>query len=159
MTRIVALSVAALVGSASAASAQLAPQYPASPFYQPPGAMPNIYNPVNQPLSPYLNLLRGGNPGVNYYYGVRPGTVGGTGLGLGAPFTASGAQRALFFPQLTRPSDPEAREAGEGTVLPPAGHPVVFNNTLGYYPSPFGTRGGMRPGLSGLGARPPQQRR
>ena len=45
--------------------------------------MPNIYNPRNQPLSPYLNLLRGGNAGTNYYYGVRPGTVGG-----GAMFAA-----------------------------------------------------------------------
>jgi hypothetical protein len=93
MTRLFALGLAGVVASAAAAPAQIAPQYPASPFYQPPGAMPNIYNPVNQPLSPYLNLLRGGNPGVNYYYGVRPGTVGGTGQGLGAPFTASGGQR------------------------------------------------------------------
>jgi hypothetical protein len=33
-----------------------------SPFYTPP----------RQPLSPYLNLLRGGNPAVNYYLGVLP---------------------------------------------------------------------------------------
>src|SRR3954468_4496930 len=65
--------------------------YNQSPF------MPNIYNPVNQPLSPYLNLLRGGNQGVNYYYGVRPGTTGGFGQGIGAPFTAAGANRQPFF--------------------------------------------------------------
>jgi len=45
-------------------------------------------------------------------------------------------------------------EAGPGAVLPPAGHPVVFNNTLGYFPSPYGTRGGPRPGLAGVGGAP-----
>src|SRR4051794_22228131 len=36
---------------------------------------PNQYNRSTQPLSPYLNLLRGSNPAVNYFYGVRPGTM------------------------------------------------------------------------------------
>src|SRR5437867_188274 len=86
-------------------------------------SMPNIYNPQNQPLSPYLNLLRGGNQGVNYFYGVRPGTTGGTGLGLGAPFTAAGGNRMLFFPQLASAPDPlQPREAADDRVLPPAGH-------------------------------------
>lgn len=162
MTRYVFAAVAAVCWGASA-SAQISPQYPASPFYQPPGAMPNVYNPANQPLSPYLNLLRGGNPGVNYYYGVRPGTVGGTGQGLGAPFTASGGQRTLFFPQLASAPDPLVpAEVGGGSVLPPAGHPTAFNNTGGYFPSAFGNRGGGgRPGLAGVGtssARPPGRR-
>jgi hypothetical protein len=115
--------------------------------------MPNIYNPANQPLSPYLNLLRGGNAGVNYYYGVRPGTVGGWGgRGMGAPFMAMGGPRTPFFPQLAMAPDPlEGNEADPGGVLPPAGHPVIFNNTLGYFPSPFGQAGGARAGLAGLG--------
>ncbi|HEY1187393.1 MAG TPA: hypothetical protein VGE74_07025 [Gemmata sp.] len=151
MTRFM-LIAAAVFGSAATASAQISPQYPASPYYQPPGAMPNVYNPANQPLSPYLNLLRGGNPGVNYYYGVRPGTVGGTGQGLGAPFTASGGTRQPFFPQLANAPDPLVpATVGVGSVLPPAGHPVVYNNTLGYFPSPFGNRNGQRPGLTGIG--------
>jgi hypothetical protein len=132
------------------------------PFYQQPTVQPNIFNSANQPLSPYLNLLRGGNQATNYYYGVRPGTIGGTGLGLGAPFTAFGGNRQLFFPQLASAPDPlQPREAGVGDVLPPAGHTVVFNNTLGYFPSPFGRGGsGMRPGLSGAGtARPSSGRR
>ncbi len=142
---------AALVLVAGGTAAAQYPQYPTQP-YQPPGAMPNVYNPQNQPLSPYLNLLRGGNPGVNYYYGVRPGTVGGTGQGLGVPFTASGGNRPLFFPQVANAPDPFApREVGSGSVLPPAGHPVTFNNTGGYFPS-SGARGGSRPGLAGLGA-------
>src|SRR5690348_6570512 len=86
-----ALGVAAAAGFAAPADAQY-PDYPypagGAPGYQmpypyPPAAaaagsfMPNYYNRQNQPLSPYLNLLRGGSPGVNYYYGVRPGTTGG----------------------------------------------------------------------------------
>jgi hypothetical protein len=119
--------------------------------------MPNIYNPVNQPLSPYLNLLRNSNPATNYYYGVRPGTTGGTGLGIGAPLSAGGGNRPLFFPQLAGAPDPlQPREPGKGDVLPPAGHPVFFNNTMGYFPSPYGPRGANRPGLAGVGTtRPP----
>ena len=149
------LALAAGCCPAGAASAQ-----PVQPYYPPSAVQPNLYSPQNQPLSPYLNLLRGGNAGVNYYYGVRPGTVGGTGQGLGAPFTASGGQRAPFFPQLANAPDPLIpREVGTGDVLPPAGHPVVFNNTMGYYPSPFGNRGGNRPGLTGVGTtRPPARR-
>src|SRR6185437_7592805 len=42
--------------------------------------MPNIYNQQTQPLSPYLNMFRGaGNPAAGYYFGTRPGTVGGRG--------------------------------------------------------------------------------
>jgi hypothetical protein len=117
--------------------------------------MPNIYNPVNQPLSPYLNMMRGGNPGVNYYYGVRPGTVGGAGgSGFGTPFTGAGGNRPLFFPQLAAAPDPlEGNGAtGQPGVLPPAGHPVTFNNTMGFFPQPGGQAGGSRTGLAGIGA-------
>ena len=117
--------------------------------------MPNIYNPVNQPLSPYLNLLRGGNTAANYYYGVRPGTVGlGVQGSAGAPFVAGGGNRTLFFPQLASAPDPLAGDPSgkPGDALPPAGHPVVFNNTMGFFPGPQGQAGGTRSGLSGLGA-------
>jgi hypothetical protein len=125
--------------------------YVPQPYYQPQNIMPNIYNPANQPLSPYLNLQRN-NPAVNYYFGVRPGTSGGFGFGLGAPFTAQGGNRPLFFPQLANTPDPLlSREPGLGDVLPPAGHPVVFNNTLGFFPSATGSGGNTRNGLSGLG--------
>ncbi len=118
------------------------PSYPVVP-----NVMPNIYNPRYQPLSPYLNLLAGGNPSVNYYYGVRPGTVGGTGFPIGAPFMAAGGNRPLFFPQLSSPDSDnrDPRVPGQGDVLPPAGHPVQFNNTMGYFPSPFGNRSGGIP--------------
>ena len=99
--------------------------------------MPNIYNPQTQPLSPYLNLLRGGNPGVNYYYGVRPGTVGGARVGVGgAPYMADGRRTGRRSSRSWRP--PRTRslppEPGRADVLPPAGHPVVFSNTMGYFP-------------------------
>src|SRR5262249_21835071 len=144
-TLMTVVALGATVCSAGIASAQFqTQQYPTSPYQYPqypnapyvaPTVQPNLYNPVNQPLSPYLNLLRGGNQGVNYYYGVRPGTVGGTGFGIGAPFTAPGGNRMLFFPQLANAPDPlQPRELGVGDVLPPAGHPVVFGNTMGYFP-------------------------
>lgn len=139
-------------------SAFAAAQYP-NPF-GPPGSgnfMPNIYNPQSQPLSPYLNMFRGtGNPAANYYFGTRPGTVGGAGGAMGgAPNIALGGNRALFFPQLASGPDssglPEA-DPGSGTVLPPAGHQVVFANTMGYFPSAFGaTNRGGRPGMMGMG--------
>ncbi|WP_439632285.1 hypothetical protein [Gemmata sp.] len=134
------------------------PQYPAfggTPL-NPNTVMPNVYNPATQPLSPYLNLLRGGNAGVNYFYGVRPGTVGGWGGGGGgAPFMAGGGARTSFFPQLAAAPDPLETVGLDGAVLPPAGHPVVFSNTMGYFPSPAGQAGGARSGLAGLGARRP----
>jgi hypothetical protein len=129
------------------------------------GFMPNIYNPQSQPLSPYLNMFRGANnPAANYYFGTRPGTVGGSGGGMGgAPNIAVGGPRTLFFPGLASGADPlDLPEADptSATVLPPAGHPVVFNNTMGYFPNPFGNRfggGNNRMGMGGAGGnRPPQ---
>src|SRR4029077_3405965 len=44
------------------------PYYPRST-----SANPYSYNPYSRPtLSPYLNMLRGGNPAANYYLGVVP---------------------------------------------------------------------------------------
>ncbi|MBX9579290.1 MAG: hypothetical protein K2X87_03200 [Gemmataceae bacterium] len=126
-----------------------------TPGLNPANVMPNIYNPRTQPLSPYLNLTRGGQPAANYYYGVRPGTVGGAGSLGGSPMLAPGGMRGPFFPQSAGASpgglDPNAPIGGTAQVLPPAGHPVVFGNTLGYFPGSFGQLG-RRPGLSGIGA-------
>jgi hypothetical protein len=150
------LTTMALLLAPGLLSAQYPTQpYPSTPYLQTQNLtefMPNIFNPRTQPLSPYLNMLRGGNPGVNYYYGVRPGTLGMGGGGFGgAQFMAGGGNRTLFFPQLAAAQDPVS--GGPGDVLPPAGHPVVFSNTMGFFPSPFGQAGGSRSGLTGLGAR------
>ena len=96
----------------------------------PSGYAPNMYNRAAQPLSPYLNLLRGGNNAVNYFYGVRPGTQPSAYAGM---FGAGGAgQRTTFFPgadYLTDLTD-EPRDA---TRVNPTGHPAGFNNTLNYF--------------------------
>jgi hypothetical protein len=178
--RIAFIGALAVLGLASAARAQpgtVGPptRYPPSPFaglptINPANVMPNIYNPRTQPLSPYLNLFGNNNPGVNYYYGVRPGTIGGAGSFHGAPsVTASGASRPAFFPQLGSAPDPfdsplagtGAPLSGEGNgfVLPPAGHPVVFGNTLGFFPGPADGGQNVRPGLSGIGNTRPAGRK
>ena len=118
------LALAALAAAPGAAPAQL----PNS--FNPTGYAPNMYNRAAQPLSPYLNLLRGGNPAVNYYYGVRPGTQPGAFTGM---FDQSRAgPRQTFFPVVDTladlTDDPEA-----GKRVNPTGHPVGFGNTLNYF--------------------------
>lgn len=144
-----------VLGLAATAAAQQ-PGLPAGPGYAVPGfstvnpqnVMPNIYNPRTQPLSPYLNLLRGGNPGVNYYYGVRPGTTGGGAAFGAAGVTPGGSGRTSFPFQYTEEDALLLPEPGAGYALPPAGHPTAFNNTMGYFPGgPGGQR--PRPGLMG----------
>src|SRR5262249_40602016 len=104
--------------------------------------VPNYYNRNNQPLSPYLNLLRGGNPAVNYFYGVRPGLMNGA---FGSPFTGGGNNmmgRQTFFPQIDTLYDLENTNPQDG--IRPTGHPFGFNNTLGYF--------GVSPGMMGSAA-------
>lgn len=157
--------VAALAGPAAAQYPVTPNPYPYSPYYQSPVVQPNVFNPRTQPLSPYLNLFNGinnPNPALNYYYNVRPGTVGGTGLtfqGGASAFPSMGAQsRAPFFPQNAPGADaPLARQAGPGDVLAPAGHPVYFNNTFGAFGG--GTGRGVAPGLGGIGTSTPPRRR
>lgn len=118
-------------------------QFPSQPGYTPlPGQyQPNIYGRKNQPLSPYLNLLRGqGNPGIDYYYGVRPGLQSG-----GQPLTnqfGSGGQggglnnsqiRTGYLPQAGIPtSEPiPIPEAGKEVILAPSAHAVSYGNSSG----------------------------
>jgi hypothetical protein len=113
-----------------------------SPYLQ------NYYNRNSQPLSPYLNLLRGGNLAANYFYGVRPGLMGGA---FGSPF-GGGNQgmlgRQTFFPQVDNLYDLE--DVGKLDGMPPTGHAMGFNNTLNYF---GGTGYGM------MGQRNQQQQR
>ena len=112
----------------------------------PSGNAPNMYNRGNQPLSPYLNLLRGGNNAVNYYYGVRPGTQPNAFAGMFG--TGGGGQRMTFFPGADYLTDllDEPRDA---TRVNPTGHPAGFNNTLNYFgptSGQFFARGGQQQG-------------
>jgi hypothetical protein len=91
---------------------------------------PNMYNRAAQPLSPYLNLLRGGNTAVNYFYGVRPGTQPNAFTGMfNQPTTGP---RLTFFPVVDTLAD-ATDEPRDPTKVPPTGHPVGFNNTLNYF--------------------------
>lgn len=101
----------------------------ASPFQTPP----------RQPLSPYLNLLRGGNPAVNYYLGVLPEL-----------------QRRMPRADLFAPAEATARRRGgsddlDDTLpsLPETGHAVRFLNY-----GPFYNLGGSAPAASLYPARP-----
>lgn len=137
----IAIAVAALAGLAfmpCVARAQLT-----SPS-NPSGYAPNMYNRAAQPLSPYLNLLRGGNNAVNYFYGVRPGTQPGAYIGMFSQ--ASAGPRQTFFPGADTLSD-LTDEPRDGSKVAPTGHAAGFNNTLNYFgmtPGQFYTRGGQQ---------------
>jgi hypothetical protein len=65
---------------------------------------------------------------------------------------AFGGNQMPFFPQLANAPDPLALPEADpesATALPPAGHRVVYNNTLGYFPYTFGYGRGM--GMGGMG--------
>ena len=97
-------------------------------------AAPSGYRP---PLSPYLNLLRGGDPAINYFYAVRPAVMNGVSP-LGS---LSGGQRGFsqlrngFLPAAGNPTqEPVAMPAG-GTIipsLPSAGYPVSYGGLTRY---------------------------
>jgi hypothetical protein len=101
------------------------------------------YSPVNNryanqgPVSPYLNLLRGTNPAVNYYLGVRSEVERRSALQL----------QLLGQERTTQEFDKLSDELYQ--KLPGTGHPAAFMNYGGYY-SFGGTPGGqLAPGLLG----------
>jgi hypothetical protein len=122
-----------VLGIMAAGTVALAPQTARAQMTgssNPSGYAPNMYNRAGQPLSPYLNLLRGGNNAVNYFYGVRPGTQPNAFMGM---FGGGGAgQRQTFFPGADVLADllDEPRDA---TRVNPTGHPAGFNNTLNFF--------------------------
>lgn len=127
-------------------------QQPAAPRV-PPTILQNYYNRGTQPLSPYLNLLRGtGNLGVDYYYGVRPGTPnGGMPLTQQAPRGQALQQSQMqqgYILQAGNPTgaDQALPEANKDVVLPPSGHGVAYGNVFG------ATRTGI-PGASSAAGR------
>lgn len=111
---------------------------------------PNSYNRQSQPLSPYLNLLRGGNNAVNYFYGARPGTVGGGGF-AGMMNQQNVGPRQTFFPVVDTLADLLTDDQKGLPRMPATGHPVGFGNTLNYF--------GPSTGSAQRGAGPQPQRR
>lgn len=132
---------------------------------------PNFYNRASQPLSPYLNLLRGGNAAVNYFYGVRPGLPSGQpiGMGFGTQYTGMSQLRSGFVPYIAgNPSDEpiEVPPVGPAQKMPPSAHPVMYGNRFGpntgssmggagrNRPAQFGSQ---TPGQQGGGGQQPGQ--
>ena len=114
------------------------------------GVAPVLGAGVSPPLSPYLNLLRGGNPAINYFYGVRPWEAANAyqrSAAQAAPAVAFSQARNGFLPAAGMPSGAptEVPPAGQPVELQSSGHPVVFGNR-------FGTMAGGYPGTAG--ARP-----
>jgi hypothetical protein len=98
-------------------------------FYPGPGQ--SYYSPRTPALSPYLNMLRGGDPAANYFLGVVP--------------ERQRRYNDLLFQrdiqELQRREELTGETAGISNVLPGTGHPVYFNTTATYFNSI-----GARPG-------------
>ncbi|HEY8502954.1 MAG TPA: hypothetical protein VIL46_00130 [Gemmataceae bacterium] len=161
---VIAGLLAAWGASAAAARAQWPAYTPGAGYPGYPGVMPNYFSPQVTPLSPYLRLFRGLDPAVSYYYDVRPalqargyyGPVGVGGFGSGAP-------RQTFFPVVDTLYELEPGAPGEAQRMPTTGHPVGFNNAMGYFPQ-FGPgaaapvpAGAAAPPAAGRAAVPPRR--
>ncbi len=130
-------SVLWLAGSVHAQG--YAPNYQFSPY-----ARPNYVGTPRPALSPYLNLLRGGNPAANYFLGVLP----------------EFERRANAYQFGTAIQDLEQRSAMVGETGEPlvvtvtTGHPTAFGNTAGYFGNGPGQRSTQTPaGAPGGGRR------
>lgn len=122
------------------------------------GGALNMYNSTSQPLSPWLNMLRGGNPAVNFFYGVRPGLGGGRmGYGMGAiPISPSSQLMTGFLPEAAIPGEepieiPAAGKPLPGNSFPSSAHPVTFGGgpMMGRYGRGMGGMG--YGGMGGMG--------
>ena len=92
---------------------------------------PNAYQPrVAPPVSPYLNLLNRGNPGVNYYNFVRPQLQAQSPMAVPPTIASAYAPEDVFLD----PQDPLSRWPR------PTGHPAGVLSYQTYY-NTFGTMG------------------
>jgi hypothetical protein len=134
MNRFAVASVA-LVALATVAHAQPSTTYPYNLNLRGPGLVSPYNSSFTRPgpnLSPYLNLLRGGNPAANYYLGVLPEVERRN----------NASQFAAGIQDLSRRFEAPPSETDElFPRLPQTGHPVQFGN-YGQY---FGTTAGLRP--------------
>jgi hypothetical protein len=143
MKRLLAISLVAL-----AALLGLSPGTASAQYYRPLGP-PNYGPGYRAPLSPYLNLLRGGDPAANYFLGTVP------------EFERRSNDRV--FRSALRELDERERERvvqtaeteGLLTPLPSTGHPTAFMNTASY----FGQFTPRTPPPQGAGAPMPKAKR
>jgi hypothetical protein len=96
-----------------------------SPYSRPPGLAPG----GGPRLSPYLEMLRGGNPAANFYLGVVPEIERRRFENQTSTAITDLARRP------TTPINPEDAELFPAVTI--TGHPTAFMNTTGY----FGTAG------------------
>jgi hypothetical protein len=125
MSRFLGVSFAAgcaLFLVAGAASAQYPPGYSNSRAG---------YNAVNRPLlSPYLSLVNNGNAGINYYTQTLPE------INRRATQQLYGAAINSLEARALAPPPPASADADLFAPLPSTGHPVAFQYTGGYFPTP-----------------------
>lgn len=154
MTRLGLASLALLV-AALAAHAQPSSTYPYNLNLYGPGLVSPYNSSFTRPgpnLSPYLNLLRGGNPAANYYLGVVPEIERRNNA---AAFSAGITDLAR------RIESPLTETTGEELfpALPQTGHPVQFFNFSYYFGSgPGGRPQQQQPGQGGVTPVPPRRR-
>ena len=114
-----------LVVSGSAQAQGYPPNYQFSPY-----ARPNYVGSPRPQLSPYLNLLRGGNPAANYFLGVLPEFERRANA-----YQFSNAINDLEQRDLMANPSEDPLQLTSGT-----GHPTAFANTGSY----FGTGASQR---------------
>ena len=112
------IAIAILATCGSIASAQS--------VFNPPSAAPTPYS--RPTLSPYLNLLRGGDPAANYYLGVWPEFE----RRYQQSRSPLAVESARPEPTLDDRAELELREK----MLPPTGHPTGFMIYNAYYNLP-----------------------
>jgi hypothetical protein len=101
---------------------QAAPSY-----YQPPVLRPSLQQPAYRPpVSPYLNLINGGSPALNYYGIVRPELR----------FQAQSQQLSQQFRNLQGEIDEVEARRPQRAADPAVGTQRYFFNYSHYYPTP-----------------------
>ena len=95
----------------------------AAPAQQRPFNQPNYGPGYHPPLSPYLDLLRGGDPAVNYYLGTVPEFQRRQNNEV---FRSALAELDQRVSQTTV-------ELGLSVPVTPTGHVTAFGNTGGYF--------------------------
>jgi hypothetical protein len=124
----------------------------ANPVYAQFGQFNPAFNPTQRPIiSPWLNLTRGGNAGINYYGLVRPEfnfIAANRQLGQEVTLAQQTANLAATQPGVIDPN------------LPVTGHPVGFQTQRRYFMNlgsglgqgRYGSQGANRPGVLGAGS-------